>query len=141
MKFWDSSALVPLCVEESRSGPVREILREDPEGAVWWGTIVECRSALARRLREGKLGEKDERLARERLRDLVDHLAEVSPTEEVRDHASVLLRRHPLRAADALQLGAAMVLYGTPASGEVVTLDRRLARAADGEGLRAIPVL
>ena len=46
---------------------------------------------------------------------------------------------HPLRTADALQLGAALVAAdGDPQSLELVTLDRRLADAARREGF---PVL
>jgi predicted nucleic acid-binding protein len=42
---------------------------------------------------------------------------------------------HPLRAADALQLAAAVVAAeGIPASLSIVTLDERLAAAARREG-------
>ena len=51
-----------------------------------------------------------------------------------------LLRVHPLRGADALQLGAALVWADGAPSGLVLhTLDRRLALAAEREGFRVVP--
>jgi predicted nucleic acid-binding protein len=62
----------------------------------------------------------------------------------VRSYAFRVLRVHQLRAADALQLAAALVWAGTPATGpspvaEIVTLDGRLAEAARLEGLSVLP--
>lgn len=57
----------------------------------------------------------------------------------VRDHAERMVRSHPLRAADALQLGAAIVAAEEePTSLEFVTLDRRLAAAAAREGFQVL---
>jgi predicted nucleic acid-binding protein len=48
---------------------------------------------------------------------------------------------HPLRAADALQLGSAIVAAdGDPSSLEFVTFDRRLAEAALREGFPVLGV-
>lgn len=48
-------------------------------------------------------------------------------------------RVHGLRAADALRLGAPLtVAEGTPASLQVVTLDDRLAQAAEREGVSVV---
>jgi len=38
MRFWDSSALVPLLLEQPRSDLVRRWLREDVDQVVWWGS-------------------------------------------------------------------------------------------------------
>lgn len=144
MRFWDSSAVAALCVEEPRTAEVERLAREDPELVVWWTTPVECASAIARRRREGSLSPADELAAIE----VVDHLAqawvEIQPGERVRWHAFRLLRVHPLRAADALQLAAALVWAGTPVAGptpgaELVTFDERLAEAARLEGLAVCP--
>ena len=144
MRFWDSSAIAALCVEEPRTPDVERLVREDPELVVWWATPVECASAIARRRREGLLSPADERAAVE----VVDHLAqawvEIQPGERVRSHAFRLLRVHSLRAADALQLAAALVWAGTPVAGpvpgaELVTFDDRLAEAARLEGLAIMP--
>lgn len=57
----------------------------------------------------------------------------------VRDHAERIVRSHPLRAADALQLGAAIVAAEeAPASLEFATLDRKLAEAATREGFQVL---
>ena len=60
--------------------------------------------------------------------------------ERVKASARRLLRLHPLRAADALQLGAALAWAdGAPEGLIVHTFDRRLAAAAEREGFRVIP--
>jgi len=102
---------------------------------VWWATEVECVSALARLERDGALTEAATNLALERLDLLAESWNEVQPVAAVRGAARRLLRVHALRAADAFQLGAAVVAAeGQPASLEIVTLDERLASAARREG-------
>jgi predicted nucleic acid-binding protein len=60
---------------------------------------------------------------------------EVQPVMAVRETAIRLLRVHPLRSADALQLASAIVAAeGHPATLPLVTLDGRLAQAAEREG-------
>ncbi len=102
---------------------------------VWWATEVECVSALARLEREKALTEAATTVALERLDLLADSWNEVQPVAAVRTAARRLLRVHALRAADALQLAAAVVAAeGQPASLRIVTLDERLAAAARREG-------
>ena len=55
MRYWDSSAIVPLVVGESLSKAAADCLRADAGIITWWVTPVECVSALARREREGNL--------------------------------------------------------------------------------------
>ena len=55
MRFWDSSAIIPLLIEEPASPSMVSLIGNDPEMLVWWGARVECVSALARREREGHL--------------------------------------------------------------------------------------
>ena len=60
-----------------------------------------------------------------------------APSAKVREHARRLLLRHPLRAADALQLAAALTwALDRPREHALCTLDTRLAEAAKGEGFR-----
>jgi predicted nucleic acid-binding protein len=138
MRFWDSSAVVPLLVEEDASLAMLGRLREDAQLAVWWGTTVECASAVARLEREGAAADRvSEAFAR--LDDLSRAWMEVEPHDELRDVARRLLRVHPLRAADALQLAAAYVVAERrPATLEFVTLDERLRLAAMKEGFTAL---
>jgi predicted nucleic acid-binding protein len=135
LRFWDSSAIIPLTVTEASTDAMRAIAEEDPVMCVWWATEVECVSALARMEREGALTDTTTTVALERLDLLAESWNEVQPVVAVRGAARRLLRVHTLRAADALQLAAAVVAAeGQPASLEIVTLDERLAAAARREG-------
>jgi hypothetical protein len=135
MRFWDSSALVPLCVQEAATSAVAVLVKEDSDVAVWWTTPVECASALARLEREGSLTGPAARRAFERLDRLAGSWFHVEPVDEIREVARRLLRVHPLRAADALQLAAAyIVAERRPPTLSVVTLDDRVADAGAKEG-------
>ena len=137
MKFWDSSAVVPLLVVEQQRDELLALLQRDPRMLVWWGTPVECTAALARREREGALSVADAGAALERLRDVAVTWQEILPSDAVRSTAQRLLRVHPLRAADSLQLAAAVIAAEhEPATLEIVSLDERLNEAASREGFR-----
>jgi uncharacterized protein len=74
-----------------------------------------------------------------RLAQLTASWQEVEASDLVRETAVRLLRVHPLRAADSLQLAAAFVVAeGRPPTLELVTLDDRLALAAQQEGFAVI---
>jgi predicted nucleic acid-binding protein len=135
MRFWDSSGVVPLLVEEADSARREEQLREDPVMLVWWGTAVECVSALQRLVREGTLTASEATEGEARLRQLELAWIEVEASHQVRMQAQRLLRVHPLRAADALQLAAAVVASShEPAALPFLTADQRLREAAHKEG-------
>ena len=108
MKFWDASAIVPLCLTEPQSAVVKTILVKDTSLVVWWATRTECVSALVRQTREGGLSLDDEKKARQVLGALAKAWLEVRPTETLRLAAERLLAVHPLRAADGFQLAAAL---------------------------------
>ena len=64
----------------------------------------------------------------------------IAPTVALRERAGRLLRRHPLRAADALQLAAALAWTEHAPGGErFVCLDDRLRVAATREGFAISP--
>jgi predicted nucleic acid-binding protein len=138
--FWDASALVPILVDELRSFEVAALLEDDPLPMAWWATPVECASALHRRAREGKLKRDALDQALGRLRALSTGMTFVMPTEEVRTRATTLLPLHSLRAADALQLAAALVsVEGLPAGEPFVCLDKRLRESAHLQGFSVRP--
>lgn len=137
MRFWDSSAIVPLLVRQPSTPVIVDLFNTDAEILVWWGTSVECISALARLERDGSLSNRDVSMAQARLRGLAEAWHEVQPHERVRSRAERLLRVHPLRAADALQLAAALEVAGESPI-ELVCLDRRLGEAASRENLTVI---
>lgn len=136
MKYWDSSAIVPLLIAESLSDAAANCLRSDPALITWWATPVECVSALARREREGTLAPASAQQAIKRLTLLRDQWVEVEPSQQVRELSMRLLRVHPLRAADAMQLAAALVVRNGYGPGlTFVCCDDRLQLAAEKEGL------
>lgn len=140
MKFWDASAIVPLLLTEARRETLLELLQADPAMAVWWGTPIECGAAIARRERDGALDLADATGALSRLSSLAKSWSEVLASDSVRSVALRLLRTHPLRAADSLQLAAAIVAAeGEPASLQFVCLDERLREAANREGFLTLP--
>lgn len=139
MRFWDASAILPLLVDEPRSAAIVARLSEDPAAAVWWYTPVECWSALARLERERRLTEDGLGAAAGLLAAAARRWTEIPPVDRVRDQAIRLLRTHALRAADALQLAAALVLSDfDPQTLPFVTLDERLAAAARREGFEVL---
>jgi predicted nucleic acid-binding protein len=135
LRFWDSSAIVPLIVTATGTDGLLASARQDPVICVWWATEVECASALSRLELEGALTADAITTALERLDRLAESWNEVQPTASLRGIARRLLRVHTLRGADALQLAAAVIASeGLPASLNIVTLDERLASAARREG-------
>jgi hypothetical protein len=135
VKFWESSAVVPLLVPEVMSGSVQRLYEDDPVMAVWWATEIECTSAIARRQRLGQLPEDIAAQGFLRLNALRAGWHEVEPGEELRESAERFLRVHDLRTADALQLAAAVyVAEARPSTLEFVSLDDRLLAAARREG-------
>jgi predicted nucleic acid-binding protein len=138
--FWDTSALVPLLLPEARSETLTRVLAADREVTLWWGTPVECLSATYRRHREAPLPASLLNGALSRLRALVEDADTVAPTDDVRRRAGRLVAAHPLRAADALQLAAALAWCEEQPAGEVfVCLDDRLREAARREGFSLLP--
>jgi predicted nucleic acid-binding protein len=140
MIFWDASAILPLCIDEPQSKVVKGILKKDSSMAVWWGSIVECHSAIARLRRDKVLKHSEEDQVRHLLSILVETWTEIAPGEDIRNMASRLLLNHSLRAADSLQLAAALVWAGkTPKGHRFACLDGRLRDAARKEGFVLMP--
>lgn len=140
MRFWDSSALVPLLVREAGTPGVRAALKQDGEMLVWALSPAEVSGALWRRRRSGDLDEPGRLSAEAGLERLADLWTEVVDVTPVVRRARRLLAVHPLRAADALQLGAALTACDDqPDLLPLVTLDDRLAEAARREGFLVSP--
>jgi uncharacterized protein len=128
---------VPLLVQQSASDQLRRVAESDPAVVTWWATPVECASAIARLQRQRQLSPAGAAAAITRLRSSVSVWTELWPSDDVREQAIRLVRVHPLRSADALQLAAAIVAADyQPSSLEFVTLDERQAEAAEKEGFR-----
>ena len=108
---------------------------------VWWGTVVECSSALFRLEREKELSTQEMQQALRWLEKHREHWDEVIPTDGVRNLAERLLKAQPLRAADALQLAAALVWCASQSKGRnFICADARLIEAAEKEGFNVIKI-
>jgi predicted nucleic acid-binding protein len=140
VRFWDSSAVVPLLVPELASERLRRLHASDPVVIAWWGAEVECVSAVARAERVGRLSATGAVEGLRRLVALRRGWHEIEPSEEVREAAKRLLRVHDLRATDSLHLASAFVAAETrPSSLDFVCLDDRLRLAAGREGFAVVP--
>lgn len=138
MRFWDSSALVTLVLDQPRTAQARELHDQDPGLVVWWASSIECASAIARLHRDGQLTAAEEARARDLLTTLRASWFEVQAGDAVREQALRVLRLHPLRAADAMQLAAALEWSGSPPAGHFVSFDPRLNAAAQREGFTTV---
>ncbi len=140
MAFWDASAIVPLCCSQAASAQGRQLRRDLKRMVVWWGTPLEARSAFARLVRDGNISP-DERLAAVNLLgQLRATWDEILPTEQLRSLAEELPDAHRLRAADAVQLAAALVwCRERPRKRPFVCFDERLRTAASELGFIVRP--
>jgi hypothetical protein len=139
VRYWDASALVPLLVAEQATDRVRHWIDEDPTVVTWIWTRVELTGAIERRARHGEISLAQRRALLARIDDLAQRWDEVVDVLAVRSRALALLARHDLRAADAAQLGAALLsAEDDPASLPFVCFDERLAAAAEREGFRVL---
>lgn len=142
MKFWDASAIIPLCLQEPRTPLLKKLAEEDGAIAAWWATSIECYSAFARLRRGNILDSSEEDQARDVVRALMSQWTEVAPSADVREGSARALLLHPLRAADSFQLSAALVWANRQATGHhFVCLDQRLREAAQREGFVILPRL
>ncbi len=140
MSFWDASALLPLILEEHGSAAALRLLRAEGPPVVWWGSLVECYSALERRSRAGQLKIGGKRVAEGLLQQLAQTWVEIEPGGALRERALRLLAAHSLRAADALQLAAALVWAEERPAGRIfICLDARLCAAARRDGFTVLP--
>lgn len=130
LAFWDSSALIPLCIQQKQTEQA-EALFADYEVAVWWSTPVEIISGLTRLMRMGEI-EHDEFLAGKQLAQTIAKMwMPINPSVTIATQASSLLELYPLRAADALQLAAALNWCENKPTGKIfLTFDKRLRDAA-----------
>ncbi len=128
-----------LCTER-HSNWARNRLAEDDRIVTWAWTRTEIVSAIERRAREGSLTRMQRRDVLGRFDTFASHWDEVTDVLAVRSRALVLLARHPLRTADAGQLGAALLVQEQLAQPlTFVCLDQRLSLAAERESLRVLP--
>lgn len=137
MQYFDASALAKRYVREQDSARVRSLLASDVP-ATSRVTAVEIVSALMRRSREGTLSQRNRDRALAVLDGDLAAMLVVELTPEIVTRAQALLRRHPLRAGDAIQLASCLELQEALADETVVfvAFDVRLVAAARAEGVK-----
>jgi len=137
--FWDSSALLPLCVpRRDKAGALRQLLNDYPP-VVWWSSPVEVASAMERLRRRGELSPEECAASRQRLAELRLSWREIQPTMRLRGLADACLSRFDLRAADALQLAAALIwCREAPGGRAFLCCDRRLSQTASEAGFSVL---
>ena len=138
--FWDTSALIPICMYEQAS-PVVDALSLQFSQVVWWGTFAEMHGAIARALRSGAIDTLAAQASLQVMAELSRKWDEILPSLSLRDYACDMLDAHPLRAADSLQLAAALIwCSGRTAGRTFISGDIRLCEAAKLEGFTVIQI-
>jgi hypothetical protein len=110
MIYFDSSALVKRYTEEVGTDFVKSILWTDVVIATSKLTYPEILSALMRKVRAGEI-------ERKRLDDIVDrfekdwdHILVLEFSNDLLQIVKVLIKKHPLKAADGIHLSSALWL-------------------------------
>jgi predicted nucleic acid-binding protein len=137
--YLDTSALVKIYVEETRSADVRENAEQAEGLATSRIAYAEARGAFARKRRERGLSRVGYRSVVKDLDQDWDDYFIVDVSDRVVKAAGVLAESHALRGADAIHLASAVTL--SKQAGESVMFlcfDGRLATAAGKEGLRVV---
>jgi uncharacterized protein len=112
VRYWDTSALLPLVIAEAETPRMRRLLEEDPHIVTCAWTPVEFASAVERRARQGELTRDQRRSALTRFTEPAEVWDEVTDVLMVCVGASWRSSPPPapIRAADAAQLGAALAV-------------------------------
>ena len=139
MRYWDTSAVLPLIVDEPARERLLELYRRDSQIVAWWATPAEMASAVARRECEGRISPEEADAALWASKRLAATWHEVVPGDAIRRTAERLLRVHPLRAADSLRLAATLIAANHDLSTlEMICFDSSLTAGARREGFVVI---
>lgn len=137
--FWDTSAIVPLCVLQDTTSAARQIRRKFSKSAIWWGATVEFYSSLSRMVSAGVLNKSANKTAENKWTDFQTPARIIQPTDVMLEIAVDLPEKFGLRSLDAFQLAAALVwCREKPLNRPFVSADLRLAEAASNAGFDAI---
>jgi predicted nucleic acid-binding protein len=132
--------VIPLIFEEPTSPVLNELLMQDTDMVVWWGTWIECSVTVSRLGCEGRLDENGQEETRAALDSMSMDWLEIEPTGELRLLAMLVSKTHSLKAADCLQLAAALrCCEGNTDGVDFVCLDNRLRQSAEDEGFDVLP--
>lgn len=141
MIYLDTSALIKRFVDEKGSSFVQAIVTRRGPIATAKIAYAEVFAGLTRKMREGHLSSAQYYLACRQFEGDWQAYIRVELHDDLLLLARDLIRRYPLKGFDAVHLASALSLNN--AIDEEVTFaaaDRRILRAADAEGLRAVNV-
>jgi predicted nucleic acid-binding protein len=135
--FLDTSAYARRYLPQAGSEKIRTLMRSRRAVAVSRLAFAETCAAIARAHRERaiSLETRDEIIAR--LPDDFAELDVIEPRRQVIEHVAVLVKTHPLRAYDAMQLASCLHLRSRAAT-ELWCADGDLSAAARAEGLKTV---
>ncbi len=137
--FWDTSAIVPLCVLQDATPAARRAHDRFTHKAIWWGTPVEVRSSFARLRRLGDLNAEAFAVAVTKWTGIAKRVRQVPAIQDVLSIALELPDRHGIRAMDAFQLAAAIVWCNErPRNRPFVCADKRLGDVAGDGGFDVV---
>ena len=138
--FWDTSALLLLCVRQANSPAYRKLWQRSDRVVVWWGTTVEMRSALSRLYRGRELTAQGLQFALTRLEAMRPQWREITPSEKLRDLAESLPETYGVKSLDAFQLAAALIWCQEKPKGRLFICDDvQLSAAANQAGFTVKP--
>jgi len=130
LAYWDSSSLVPLCTVQPQSNSAWA-LHSKYEVVTGWATEVEILSALTRLKRMGAITSGQFLAAKKLALSIVQSWLEVRGSASITRNACLLLEKHPLSAADAIQLANALeACRHMPHAFVFISADQRQADAA-----------
>ncbi len=135
MSFWDTSSIVPVCLNEPRSQNARRLWRQFVVKNVWRETVVEIESAFARLEREQLINAKITASYKKLLSGVERDWTIVPATDRQIELARTYPSIYGLKAMDSLQLAAALVwCKELPKNKDFVSADARLLKAAESIG-------
>ncbi len=135
MAFWDSSAIVPLSVNEKSSRLARNLWRQFAKNFVWSESVVEVSSAFARLEREGKINKPTRLKLENRLLFVEAQWVKIETTSRIIEIGRTFPALYGLKAMDCLQLAAALVWCNEyPKNRNFIAGDGKLLKAAESAG-------
>ena len=136
--FWDSSAVLPLCVFQPGASQAKRV-HAQYDLAVWWLTPTEVWNAIARVTHDQLLSPRDRQVAELRLSQLRRKWREIEPNAHIRDLAAAQMDLYRLRTLDALQIAAALAwCQENPRHRPFVCRDRLLLDVASRAGFDVV---
>lgn len=140
--FWDTSAIIPLCVRQDSTPEARRVGRMFSKRIIWAGTRVEITSSISRLKRMGEIDARNMSVARRQWKKFLGPAHEVKEMSRLLSLAVDLPEQYGIRSLDAFQLAAALVWCNEkPSNRPFVCSDKRLSEAATAAGFDVVSLI